>query len=494
MIITELECTRSKQTEKDVEHLVEYGAKQNDVKNLIRYGAGKTKDAPASEGGSFFICANEIDCIDADLGDEATSIDWHDAITELQSSYKHNPAVKHPFRHFVISIGENESLADKQWRRVARETMAHLGYNNARYIAFRHADTENSHIHITVSTQDLSTNKVISNWFSIERAQEMMRKFEKEFGLKELENSRDAISNNNVLVSDLHTPEKVKMMMRRLVDNAIGNMEKRILAFEKLPAIHPVKADNEKHICRSLPLFKSYLMCEGIEITLKEDVKNGKFIGLIYHFKDYSIPAGKLRSGNKYTIGGLIRRGVLDESSHLISSYDAEMTEQMKAQIDTDYEFFIARRKEAEHKAEKVKNTMKDWDKQEHALLIFSAHKRYEKEVQEALDYWLYHGKQIKNKRMRPVLHATYEMEKGIHKGSGKLTKFLELLLIMFFEMSKKQRWDLRITVIKADDDIDSLQDRLDVEIHNNDHVNMILTHEEHMKKASKERVNNLSL
>ncbi len=494
MIITELECIRNKQTAKDAEHLVKYGAKQSDAKKLVKYGAGKTKDAPASEGHSFFICANEIDCIEAEMSDEAISIDWHDAITELQSSYKHNPTVKHPFRHFVISIDENEHLADKEWRKVVRETMSHLGYDNARYIAFRHADTENSHVHITVSTQDLATNKVISNWFSIEKAQEKMREFEKEFGLKELENSKDAIANNNFLVSEMHTPQKIKMMMRRLVDNAICNMEKRVLAFEKLSSNHSDKRNIEKHISRSLPLFKSYLMCQGIEITLKEDAKNGKFSGLIYHFKDYSIPAGKLRSGNKYTIGGLVKRGVLDESSNLISSYNAAMTEYMRVQLDTDYEFFTARRKEAEHKAEKVKKTIKDWNKQEHALLIFSARKRYEKEVQEALDFWLYHEKKTKNKRMRPVLHAIYEAEIGIHKGSGKLTKFLELLVIMLFEISKKQKWDLRVTPVKTDDDIEALQDRLDVEIHNNDHVNMLLTHEKNMKKAFKERINNLNL
>lgn len=494
MIITELECTRSKQTERDAEHLVEYGAKQNDAKNLTNYGAGKTKDASASEGHSFFICANEIDCIEAEMSDEATSIDWHDAITELQSSYKHNPTVKHPFRHFVISIAEGEQLTDKQWRKVVRETMSHLGYDNARYIAFRHADTENSHVHITVSTQDLATNKVISNWFSIEKAQEKMREFEKEFGLQQLESSRDAIANNNTLVSDLHTPEKIKMMIRRLVDNAIDNMEKRVLAFEKLPSNHPDKRNVEKHISRSLPLFKSCLMCQGIEITLKEDAKNDKFCGLIYHFKDYSIPAGKLRSGNKYTIGGLVKRGVLNESSNLISSYNAAMTEYMRVQLDTDYEFFIARRKEAERNSEKIKKEMKEWDKNEEAFLIFSARKRHAQAVQDAIDFWMYHNKQIKNKRMRPVLHAIYEIDKGIHKGSGEMTKFFELLLIMLLELSKKYGWGLNVTAVKKDCDIEALQDRLDVEIHNNDHVNMLLTHEKNMKKTFKERMNNLSL
>lgn len=483
MIITELECTRSKQTAKDAVNLVEYGAKQNDAKNLTNYGAGKTKDTPASEGHSFFICANEIDSIEADLGDEATSIDWHDAITELQSSYKHNPTVKHPFRHFVISLAEGESLTDKQWRKVVREAMSHLGYDNARYIAFRHADTENSHVHITVSTQNLATNKVISNWFSIEKAQEKMREFEKEFGLQQLENSRDITDER--LVSDAHKYEqhtiKIKMMMRRLVDNAIEEMGEL------------VASDKEKQISRSLPLFKACLLRHGIEITLKENLSKGEFSGLIYKFKNYSIPAGKLRSGNKYTVGGLIKKGVLNEGSNLIANYNKALNSKMKSMLEGSDFMFSRAREEAERKSQKVKKEMKEWDKNEEAFLIFSARKRHAQAVQDAIDFWMYHGKKIKNKRMRPVLHAIYEIDKGIHKGSGDLTKFFELLITMLHELSKMNDWGLEITAAKKDSDIESLQDILDAEVYNEDKIVIVKTHEKQKAKELKERVKNLT-
>lgn len=482
MIITELECTRSKQTAKDAEHLVEYGAKQNDAKNLTNYGAGKTKDTPASEGHSFFICANEIDSIEADLGDEATSIDWHDAITELQSSYKHNPTVKHPFRHFVISLAENESLTDKEWRKVVRQTMSHLGYDNARYIAFRHADTENSHVHITVSTQDLATNKVISNWFAIEKAQEKMREFEKEFGLQQLENSFDITDER--LVSDAHKYEqntvKIKMMMRRLVDNAIADMGEL------------VANDKEKLISRSLPLFKACLLRQGIEITLKENKAKGEFSGLIYHFKNYSVPAGKLRSGNRCTIGGLVKKGVLDEGSNLIANYNGALNSKMKSMLEGSNFMFNRAREEANRKSEKVKKEMRDWDKNEEAFLIFSARQRHAQAVRDAIDFWMYHNKQIKNKRMRPVLHAIYEIDKGIHRGSGEMTKFFELLIIMLYELSKKNDWGLKISAAKKDTDIESLQDILDVEVYNEDKMEIIREHEKSKAKELKKRADSL--
>jgi hypothetical protein len=360
--------------------------------------------------------------------------------------------------------------------------MSHLGYDNARYIAFRHADTENSHVHITVSTQDLARNKVISNWFSIEKAQEKMREFEKEFGLKQLQNSRD-ISDER-LVSDAHKYEqntvKIKMMMRRLVDNAIADMGEL------------VADDKEKHISRSLPLFKACLLRQGIEITLKENKAKGEFSGLIYHFKNYSIPAGKLRSGNKYTIGGLVKKGVLSKGSNLIANYNANLNARIKSMLEGSDFMFNRARDEANRKLERVKKEMRDWDKNEEAFLIFSARKRHAQAVQDAIDFWMYHGKKIKNKRMRPVLHAIYEIDKGIHQGSGGMTKFFELLVIMLYELSKKNDWGLEITAAKKDTDIESLQDRLDVEVYNDDKMEIIREHEKAKAKELKKRANSL--
>ncbi|MEZ9426524.1 relaxase/mobilization nuclease domain-containing protein [Vibrio lentus] len=192
MIFTKLECKRTKQTIKDALHLVEYGAKQKDADNLVQYGSGNSKDhASANEGHSFFIYANEIDSIPVRRGELATGADWSDAISELQSSLKHNPNVTESFRHFVISLDEGEHLTGKQWKKAVKKTMTHLGYDSARYIAFKHSDTDSEHVHITASTQCLETNKVINDWQSVTNAQEVMRELEKEFGLKELVSTKD---------------------------------------------------------------------------------------------------------------------------------------------------------------------------------------------------------------------------------------------------------------------------------------------------------------
>ncbi|TOL29615.1 relaxase/mobilization nuclease domain-containing protein [Vibrio parahaemolyticus] len=457
MIFTELECTRSQQTAKDAQNLVEYGAKQKDADNLVKYGAGKTKHAPVSQGHSFFICANEIESIPVEMSELATGADWHDAITELQSSYKHNPTVKHPFRHFVISIDEGERLTDKQWRKTVKKTMNHLGYENARYIAFRHEDTDSQHVHITVSTQDLETNKVISNWMSVEAAQEIMREQEKEFGLIQLENSSEILARGEAVVSDKYS-HSVKLMMRRLVESSI----------KELPALVRARAKNleklgvsDEHTTKaSLDLYQIALLRNGVETILKEDRSNEKFVGLVYKYNDFIIPASKLRSGNKFTLGGLIKSGVLASDANIISNYDEsqienyEVRELFESQKDFAEQRFETVRRDAEAHADKVKKQMEEWDKHMFNFFITSCKKQHQKAMEDAIDFWLYHGKRIK-KRDKAFVHAIYEQEQGIYSASKTLSKFFYHLLLIFFELSKKNHWELKITPVAAHEDQD---------------------------------------
>ncbi|ELA9201520.1 MULTISPECIES: relaxase/mobilization nuclease domain-containing protein [unclassified Vibrio] len=457
MIFTELECTRSQQTARDAQNLVEYGAKQKDADNLVKYGAGKTKHAQASEGHSFFICANEIDSIPVEMGELATGADWHDAITELQSSYKHNPHVKHPFRHFVISIDERERLTDKQWRKTVRKTMNRLGYKNARYIAFRHEDTDSQHVHITVSTQDLETNKAISNWMSVEAAQEIMREQEKEYGLRQLENSASVLAKGEAVTSDMYS-HSVKLMMRRLVESSI----------KELPMLVQARANNltklgvnDEHTSKaSLDLYQIALLRNGVEIILKEDRNNEKFIGLVYKYNDFIIPASKLRSGNKFTLGGLIKSGILTSDANIISSYDEsqienyDLREMFESQKDFAEQRFETVRKDAEAHADKVKKQAEEWDKHMLNCFIISCRKQYQREVEDAIAFWLYHGKRI-NKRDKAFVHAIYEQEKGIYSASKTLSKFFYHLLLILFELNKKNHWELKITPVAAHEDQD---------------------------------------
>ncbi|MDF4657371.1 relaxase/mobilization nuclease domain-containing protein [Vibrio parahaemolyticus] len=456
MIFTELECTRNQQTAKDAQNLVEYSAKQKDADNLVQYGSGNSKQhAPASEGHSFFICANEIESIPVETGELATGADWHDAITELQSSYKHNPTVKHPFRHFVISIDAGEHLTDKQWRKTVRKTMNRLGYKNARYIAFRHEDTDSQHVHITVSTQDLKTNKVISNWMSVETAQEVMREQEKEFGLRQLENSSSVLARGEAVTSDKYS-HSVKLMVRRLVESSIKELPMLVQSRENM--LKKLGVNDEHTTKASLALYQIALLRNGVEIILKEDRNNEKFIGLVYKYNDFIIPASKLRSGNKFTLGGLVKSGVLASDANMISSYDESQVENydlreiFESQKDFAERRFQTVRRDAEAHADKVKKQAEEWDKHMFNCFIISCRKQHQKEIEDAIDFWLYHGKRI-NKRDKAFVHAIYEQERGIYSASKTLSKFFYHLLLILFELSKREHWELKVTPVATHED-----------------------------------------
>ncbi|MEF1174324.1 relaxase/mobilization nuclease domain-containing protein, partial [Vibrio sinaloensis] len=423
--------------------------------NLVKYGAGKTKHAPASEGHSFFICANEIESIPVSMGELATGADWHDAITELQSSYKHNPTVKHPFRHFVISIDEGEYLTDKQWRKTVRKTMNHLGYENARYIAFRHADTDSQHVHITASTQDLETNKVISNWMAVEAAQEIMREQEKEFGLRQLENSSEILARGEAVVSDKYS-HSVKLMVRRLVESSIKELLSLVQARANM--LKKLGVNDEHTTQASLALYQIALLRNGVEIILKEDRSNEKFVGLVYKYNDFIIPASKLRSGNKFTLGGLIKSGVLKSDANIISSYDEsqvenyDLREMFESQKDFAEQRFETVRKDAEAHADKVKKQAEEWDKHMLNCFIISCKKQHQKAMEDAIDFWMYHGKRI-NKRDKAFVHAIYEQERGIYSASKTLSKFFYHQLLILFELSKQNHWGLKATPVATHED-----------------------------------------
>ncbi|HHY0511291.1 TPA: relaxase/mobilization nuclease domain-containing protein [Vibrio parahaemolyticus] len=384
------------------------------------------------------------------MGKLATGADWHDAITELQSSYRHNPTVKHPFRHFVISIDEGEYLTDKQWRKTVRKTMNRLGYKNARYIAFRHEDTDSQHVHITVSTQDLETNKVISNWMSVETAQEIMREQEKKFGLRQLENSSEILARGEAVTSDKYS-NSVKLMVRRLVESSIKELPALVQARENM--LKKLGVNDEHTTQASLALYQIALLRNGVEIILKEDRNNEKFIGIVYKYNDFIIPASKLRSGNKFTLGGLIKSGVLKSDANMISSYDEsqvenyDLREMFESQKDFAEQRFETVRKDAEAHADKVKKQAEEWDKHMFNCFIISCRKQHQKAMEDAIDFWLYHGKRI-NKRDKAFVHAIYEQEKGIYSASKTLSKFFYHLLLILFELNKKNHWELKVTPV----------------------------------------------
>ncbi|MCG9774681.1 relaxase/mobilization nuclease domain-containing protein, partial [Vibrio diabolicus] len=366
MIFKELQCKNDKQTVHDATQLVQYSAKQSDdVTLLVEYSSSRSKGDKLG-GTSQFICANEIASVPLNAkNQDARDIDWSRAIAELQSAHLANPNTKQPYRHFVVSLAEEEQLPHHQWQQTIKKLMNHLGYEHARYIAFKHSDTDNEHVHILVSTTDLLTGKIISNWQSHLNAQEIMREQEVTLGLQTLQSSGELHSSYDTDVQG-EKEKTVIRMMRRKVDTAI-----RILP----------------SAC-SLTQFEMALLKQGIEIELIPDKTNSRFKGIAYRFHQYRFAASSLRSGNKYTLGKLIQNGVLNASCLEITNYN-----KYKIEVDQAIIHFETIRKQAIEHADKLKKQLEEYEHQQYRYLLISFSRAHEAALQAHMEYWFEYAK-----------------------------------------------------------------------------------------------------
>ncbi|WP_172443071.1 relaxase/mobilization nuclease domain-containing protein [Vibrio tapetis] len=394
MIFEELKCKNSKQTILDANHLVLYVSRSSDdVTRMVNYTAGKRKSEPDA---SHFIVSNELDAEDNNL---------ESIILQLQDAYKLNKNTQQSYRHFIVSLSENESLNDNGWRKVIKELMTALGYDNAKYIAYKHSDTENEHVHIVTSTVDLMSRKVISNWQSHTNAQVVMRKMEKEFGLKKV-NSSD---NNQFKTSNINKQFKFKRMIGRKIDVAINNLNQNSKLFD----------------------FELELLKEGITIALSES-SDEKFKGLTYSFNDIHFSASQLKSGNKYTLGGLIKRGVLCEGSNVISNYIPIPKSTLIA--------FSLTRKQAIHYVNKLKEQTDNFNQSIFNNQMSISTSKAKKEKFRNHRYWREYAKRIRASRTtdRMVEQAIFKIEKDINNNGIAMNSLLYNLFIMLFEDLKR--------------------------------------------------------
>ncbi|ENJ1743011.1 relaxase/mobilization nuclease domain-containing protein [Vibrio parahaemolyticus] len=419
MIFEELQCKNDKQTVHDATQLVRYSAKQSDdVTLLIEYSSSHSKGDELG-GTSQFICANEIASVPLNArNQDARDIDWSHAIAELQSAHLANPNTKQPFRHFVVSLAEGEQLPLTQWRNTIKKLMTYLGYENARYIAFKHCDTDNEHVHIVASTTDLMAGKIISNWQSHLKAQEIMREQEVTLGLQTVQSSGELNSSYDTDVQG-EKEKTVIRMMRRKVNTAIRTLS----------------------TSSSLAQFEMALLKQGIEIELIPDDTNTRFKGIAYRFYQYRFAGSSLRSGNKYTLGKLIKNDVLDSDALLINNYNKHQKE-----IEQATTHFKTIRQQAIDHCDKLKKQLTEYEYQQFHYLLFSFANAHELALQEHIEYWFEYAKRIRSTRDKAIVRAIYECERGIYTASSKISNLFYHLILAVFEYSLQNNSNLSIT------------------------------------------------
>lgn len=93
--------------------------------------------------------------------------------------------VESPVFHASISVSPDEEVSDRKWRALAREYLKEMGFKDCQYCLFKHNDKDHPHIHIVANRINPFDRQLVSDSFDYYKSFKVMRKLEKEFGLKE---------------------------------------------------------------------------------------------------------------------------------------------------------------------------------------------------------------------------------------------------------------------------------------------------------------------
>ncbi|OEE40151.1 relaxase/mobilization nuclease domain-containing protein [Vibrio anguillarum] len=350
MIYKEPEQKGGKHTEQTADTLIKYVAGDDErvAKYLVNYGAGATKIANAV---TEFIYANNIIHIPVNAKNApGEMLDMTLAIREMQESIRLNPSAKQQFKHMIVSLDTNESLTNPQWCKTAKKLMNHLGYANCRYIAFKHNDTDEQHIHVITSTIDIVTRKRIKDSYSKIRAQEVMRELEIEFGLRQLVSSNEIGYDTAANINDAKTFNK-KAQIARLVKTGINKLKQRSNLAEFVTAV------------------------ESTHSSLKVELqtKKGIAVGIVFNLDGVRVSATQLGGNRKYTLGKLIANGILDDACKDLSNYEEEL------------ERAAAHAQEQSDNALRVYESKQDQDMMTY-LVMLSVNVRYRTEVEQLIN------------------------------------------------------------------------------------------------------------
>ncbi|WP_104041862.1 relaxase/mobilization nuclease domain-containing protein [Vibrio hyugaensis] len=394
MIYKEPEQKGGKHSAVTAETLVNYisGDEERVAKYLVQYAKGDTKEADAV---TEFIYANNI----LNIPESARSapgedLDMSAAIREMQDSIKLNPNAKQQFKHIVVSLDTNEHLTNSQWRKTARKLMNHLGYDNCRYIAFKHNDTDEEHIHIITSTIDTVTHKRVRDSYSKVRAQEVMRDLEKEFGLRELVSSKDIGYDVKAEINDSATFNK-KAQIARLVKQGINKLSKgsRLADF--------VVAVESTH-----PELKVEVQRQGDTAT-----------GLVFNLAGSRMSASQLGGNRKYTIGKLIESGILHRECNDLSKYEEELE---RAATHAQEQLADAHKASDDKRDEETKTI----------LVQLSVNVRYRKEVENFIDDMKWYLRARRAARIASDVALVVEIKSSLNQISGAVGCILEAVML----------------------------------------------------------------
>ena len=105
------------------------------------------------------------------------------ALLSFENYLLANRNTEKPVLHISLSPAPEDKLTDERLAELADRYMREMGYGNQPYIAYKHTDTHNAHIHIVSVCVD-GLGKKISDSYEHRRSMTACRKLEADFGLR----------------------------------------------------------------------------------------------------------------------------------------------------------------------------------------------------------------------------------------------------------------------------------------------------------------------
>lgn len=321
MIFKECLPQSTNQTDLDILQTIRYAARINDH---ARYKLSKKKiddtrlDATQlldyvsksnKASSSTYITSNEIaSADDLIVSPRDMTEKWRTIVDEFIEISKQNTRCAKHMKHFVLSQPAHEDLTNAQWSRVATQFMVNLGYENSKWIAFKHDKESNPHLHLVVSRINTLDYKVVPEWQEHERAFEIVREIEKELGLTRLPSPGDAFK-----------PEKQEDGSYKMVPNNAQELNSKYKQPHKNDIVRRINAVND-YFFKATP-FKPNIgdwmlaLREsgiGVQMTFTDD---GTVKGMSYRIKmsdnrDFICSASKLGGRNRFGFNKMKERFV----------------------------------------------------------------------------------------------------------------------------------------------------------------------------------------
>ncbi len=219
---------------------------------------------------------------------------------EFKVSRQLNPEVERAVYHVSLSAAKDDQLDDYQWCEIADKYMERMGFDCNQYTIFRHANTDDDHIHIVASRIRLDTGKVVHDSWDYVRSEKVLRELEKEYELVQVAGSRDKLARTP-------TTGQVRRIKREQSEYERGEREsppQRTIKQRLQELIDHATADQP-----TMPQFIERLQQHGVEVR-HGLTRNGKSKGISYAIDEQHFSGTHL--GAAYTFPGLQKHKNVD--------------------------------------------------------------------------------------------------------------------------------------------------------------------------------------